>query len=87
MPIKKISYLPLTRHLRSLQLSNIKLTKWDGPSGWTPEETEDMVLKISSLEELETLELSNVPIKDEHLEPLLSNLNSIRVLETLAKLT
>lgn len=81
MPIKKISYLPLNTDLKFLRLSGVKLAKWDGPSGWQPEETEEIVSRISQMSELQTLNFYSVPIGDSQLERLLSNLECLRHLE------
>ena len=66
---------------RFCRLIAVKLTKWDGPRGWLPEETQEMISLLSNINELETLHLYQAPIKDEHLEIMLSNLHSLRDLE------
>jgi hypothetical protein len=68
LTVKKISFLPMNPSIRYFRLFGVKLTRWDGPSGWLPYE-------------LETISLYQVPLKDEDLEGMLSDLSNLRDLE------
>lgn len=79
--IKKISYLPLVSSLKSLSLRSVKFSAWDGPEGWSPEDTAEMISRLSQMTQLETLILGSVPITDSQLESILPSLPHLRCLD------
>mmetsp|Transcript_2833 Transcript_2833/g.6663 ORF Transcript_2833/g.6663 Transcript_2833/m.6663 type:complete len:431 (+) Transcript_2833:117-1409(+) len=78
MQVSKISYLPLPSSLEALHLNEVKFSKWDGPLGWSEEDCDEMVTRISQLTALVSLDLVTVPLGDHHLEPMLRNLSNLR---------
>ena len=78
LAIKKVSYLPFLSTLKGFQISFVKISKWNGPDGWSQEDVTELVSKVSELKELVKLELRSVPLHDKHLNSLLSNMKKLR---------
>lgn len=79
--IKRISDLPFSTRLKSLTMSYVKFSKWNGPRKWILDDKDAIVVKISDMHSLEKLRLCAVPFLDEDLEKILLNKSNLRVLD------